>query len=69
MSALSDVDLKDFQKIDVDLLESQLSQDDASTILLFDFKEYCNTIRRMQKKLLRQTPVLFNPPVTKFNRP
>lgn len=59
MSALSDVDLKDFQKIDVDLLESQLSQDDASTILLFDFKEYCNTIRRMQKKLLRQTPVLF----------
>jgi hypothetical protein len=69
MSALSEIDLKDFEKINVDLLEAQLSQDDTTQILLFDFKEYCNTIRRMQKKLLRQTPVLFNPPVVKFTKP
>ena len=61
MSALSDVDLRDFEKVDVDLLESQLSKDDMNTVLLFDFKEYCNTIRRIQKKLIVQTPALFKP--------
>lgn len=61
MSALSDVDLKDFQKIDVDLLETTLKDADIhfEYPILFNIQEYCDTIRRMQKKLLRQTPVLF----------
>ena len=61
MSALSDVDLRDFEKVNVDLLESQLSNDDMNTVLSFDFKEYCETIRRIQKKLISQTPALFKP--------
>ena len=61
MSALSDVDLRDFEKINVDLLESQLSEDDTNTVLSFDFKEYCDVIRRIQKKLIAQTPALFKP--------
>lgn len=61
MSALSEVDIRDFQRINVDLLETQLCQDDYNQMLLFDFKQYCDTIRNMQKKLSKQVPVLFKP--------
>jgi len=60
MSALSEVDLRDFKKIDVDLLEKALRQEN---IYFPDHlvKEYCNTIMRMQKTLIQQTPALFKP--------
>jgi hypothetical protein len=67
MSALSEIDLRDFQKIDVDLLEAQLAEDDTHTIVLFDFKEYCDTLRRLQKKLIPQTPALFKGTVCQSN--
>lgn len=57
MSALSEVDLRDFEKIDVDLLEQELSTLEPYTML--NIHEYCDTIRRIQKKLIKQTPVLF----------
>ncbi len=62
MSALSEIDIRDFQRINVDLLETQLCQDDYNQMLLFDFKEYCDILRNMQKKLSKPTAALFKAP-------
>lgn len=59
MSALSEVDLRDFEKVDVDLLEQELST--LEPYPMFNIHEYCDTIRRIQKKLISQTPALFKP--------
>ena len=60
MSALSEVDLRDFEKVDVNLIEISLR--DKSTHLIEPFiEEYCETLRRIQKKLIVQTPALFKP--------
>lgn len=62
MSALSEVDLRDFEKIDVDVLETALQEyDNIHYPLPFSIDEYCETIRRIQKKLIQQTPALFKP--------
>lgn len=65
MSALSEVDLRDFEKINVDVLEATLEDARADINceynLPFDIQEYCDTIRRIQKKLIQQTPALFKP--------
>ena len=60
MSALSDVDLRDFERVDVDVLEECFTDTDSWAeypALL----EWCETIRRIQKKLIQQTPALFKP--------
>ena len=63
MSALSEVDLRDFERVDVDVLEATLKDADIHFEYPFPFniQEYCETIRRIQKKLIQQTPVLFKP--------
>jgi hypothetical protein len=63
MSALSEIDLKDFEKINVDLLETTLKDADLhfEYPMLFNIDEYCNTLRRLQKKLIKQTPTLLKP--------
>jgi SHS2 domain-containing protein len=61
MSALSEVDLRDFERVDVDTLEKVLNYAESEYILPFNFQEYCDTIRRIQKKLIQQTPALFKP--------
>jgi len=60
MSALSEVDLRDFERVDVDLLEQSLEDTDSFAEYPV-FIEYCKTIRRIQKKLIQQTPALFKP--------
>lgn len=69
MSALSEIDLRDFQKIDVDLLETTLQDADLhfEYPTLFNIKEYCDTLRRIQKKLIPQTPALFKGTVCQSN--
>lgn len=60
MSALSEVDLRDFERVDVDVIETRLR--DGCTYSLEPYiEEYCDTIRRIQKKLIQQTPALFKP--------
>ena len=62
MSALSEVDLRDFERVDVDAIEKVLAlaeTDYPYSGLGFNITEYCETIRRIQKKLIKQTPVLF----------
>ena len=59
MSALSEVDLRDFEKVDVNLLEATLKATDFNVEVILPLQEYCETIRRIQKKLIKQTPVLF----------
>lgn len=63
MSALSEVDLRDFERVDVDMLEATLKDADIHFEYPFPFniQEYCDTLRRIQKKLIQQTPVLFKP--------
>lgn len=60
MSALSEVDLRDFEKVDVDVLEDCFTDTDAQAEYPF-LIEWCETIRRIQKKLIIQTPALFKP--------
>lgn len=63
MSALSEVDLRDFEKVDVDVLEATLVDADIhfEYPVPFSIREYCDVIRRIQKKLIAQTPSLFKP--------
>lgn len=63
MSALSEVDLRDFQKIDINLLEKTLEDADYEVDwrMPFEIRDYCETLRRIQKKLIQQTPALFKP--------
>lgn len=63
MSALSEVDLRDFERVNVDILEATLKDADIHFEYPFPFniQEYCETIRRIQKKLIQQTPALFKP--------
>ncbi len=64
MSALAEVDLRDFERVDVDALERVLvraEQEHPWSGLGFSIEEYCYTLRRIQKKLIQQTPALFKP--------
>lgn len=59
MSGISEVDIKDFERVDVKAIRQSIASSDAPPDLFYLLNEYCNIIESLQRKLVPQTAALF----------
>jgi hypothetical protein len=61
MSGLSEIDIKDFERMDVKLLRKTIKEADIAPDLYYLMNEWCNTLEEIQRKLTPQVAALFKP--------
>lgn len=58
---ISEIDIKDFERVDVKTIRKTITNSDVAPDLLYLLNEYCNIIESLQRKLIPQTAALFKP--------
>ncbi len=61
MSSLSEIDIKDFERVDIKAIRKTIAESDTPPDLFYLLNEYCNIIESLQRKLFPQTPALLKP--------
>jgi hypothetical protein len=61
MSGLSEVDIRDFERIDTALIEKAIQSGELPDLYSETLSEWCSVIKRMQKHMAPSIPALFKP--------
>ena len=61
MSGISEVDVRDFERIDTQLIEKAIQAGELPDVYSETLSEWCSLIKRIQKQITPSVPALFKP--------